>query len=652
MFADDTTLIASTVPDLHAQLDLVEEYCVVSGARLNLDKTEILTPNAKLNVPVHYRLSFAESGMPIRYLGILFGHNLAPNYQVNLLTDKIQRALHRWGCRARTIAGRRLLVQTVVLPLIWHCTAVVVIPPGTIQRWQALINRFIQNPVTDPSQRTVSLIQAAHQYDRTVGWKTPHIDSIVAAQRLQRLHLLVTAQDTDSELWSNLATTLFRKTTEPHYRPGMFDFLHYKLNPRTAHAQLARLPPLWRDIWSHWHRVPVTKRMVERPTIGQLLNMPVRLQANPIFRVQVSVSRQPESLLHMFTGVGACRTYYKHLAVMGLHCLNEFLLTSRTWPTYDIFERLITGRTLYSPSGGDAPYSARPLYKNLTKIARQVFEFANLPWGSPIPSVDPGPPPFAFTEGDIVTDIRFWTRKIIKKICSNPPEPTRPHPLINTQHSTMADVTSYLTKFRDRTNICIPLQRDTWMRMLYRVLPVGSRFSFLQQLDPACLLCPRTDCHQVETAEHCFRLCPFVTPVWDLLSPPWEDFGIIPSWTNLMHVDNFEVRPAWNHAKKEIISLAMMMFGGTLRRLWLQRNKVKYANGTVPHPQGTVELILLTWAMQVRCYLRRPTNTSDEKSKIQETFRLLGAHPTLRGCWLKYPKQFSLTPPSVKQFLR
>ncbi|CAK4100546.1 unnamed protein product [Aphanomyces euteiches] len=590
--------------------------------------------------------------MPIRYLGILFGHNLAPNYQVNLLTDKIQRALHRWGCRARTIAGRRLLVQTVVLPLIWHCTAVVVIPPGTIQRWQALINRFIQNPVTDPSQRTVSLIQAAHQYDRTVGWKTPHIDSIVAAQRLQRLHLLVTAQDTDSELWSNLATTLFRKTTEPHYRPGMFDFLHYKLNPRTAHAQLARLPPLWRDIWSHWHRVPVTKRMVERPTIGQLLNMPVRLQANPIFRVQVSVSRQPESLLHMFTGVGACRTYYKHLAVMGLHCLNEFLLTSRTWPTYDIFERLITGRTLYSPSGGDAPYSARPLYKNLTKIARQVFEFANLPWGSPIPSVDPGPPPFAFTEGDIVTDIRFWTRKIIKKICSNPPEPTRPHPLINTQHSTMADVTSYLTKFRDRTNICIPLQRDTWMRMLYRVLPVGSRFSFLQQLDPACLLCPRTDCHQVETAEHCFRLCPFVTPVWDLLSPPWEDFGIIPSWTNLMHVDNFEVRPAWNHAKKEIISLAMMMFGGTLRRLWLQRNKVKYANGTVPHPQGTVELILLTWAMQVRCYLRRPTNTSDEKSKIQETFRLLGAHPTLRGCWLKYPKQFSLTPPSVKQFLR
>ena len=44
-FADDTTLISSSLEDLERQLELVQEFCTHSGARLNLAKCKVLTLN-------------------------------------------------------------------------------------------------------------------------------------------------------------------------------------------------------------------------------------------------------------------------------------------------------------------------------------------------------------------------------------------------------------------------------------------------------------------------------------------------------------------------------------------------------------------------------------------------------------------------------
>ncbi|RHY97514.1 hypothetical protein DYB26_011740 [Aphanomyces astaci] len=160
MFADDTTLLAGRIAHLQAQLELVSKYCAVSGAKLNIDKTEILVLNSNQPIPFVHGLSFAASGRPIRYLGILLGHNLPAGYQVNRLTDKLYETFRIWGCRARTMNGRRLLVQTVILSILWLFTAAVVVPPKQIAAWQSLVNKFIQNRVVDPTHKTVSLMQA------------------------------------------------------------------------------------------------------------------------------------------------------------------------------------------------------------------------------------------------------------------------------------------------------------------------------------------------------------------------------------------------------------------------------------------------------------------------------------------------------------
>ncbi|KAH9119536.1 hypothetical protein AeMF1_007825, partial [Aphanomyces euteiches] len=43
LFADDTTLISSSVGDLESQLELVDEFCRHSGAKLNRNKSKVLT---------------------------------------------------------------------------------------------------------------------------------------------------------------------------------------------------------------------------------------------------------------------------------------------------------------------------------------------------------------------------------------------------------------------------------------------------------------------------------------------------------------------------------------------------------------------------------------------------------------------------------
>ncbi|RHY21433.1 hypothetical protein DYB32_009814 [Aphanomyces invadans] len=107
-------------------------------AALNLDKCVTLvlnnneTPLLRRSTP---SLILAQSGTPIRYLGAFVGHNLDPEYHVQLVTDKLLTALPQWKYRARTLAGRRIIASTMVLSQIWHITAATPIPTPRVLLW-------------------------------------------------------------------------------------------------------------------------------------------------------------------------------------------------------------------------------------------------------------------------------------------------------------------------------------------------------------------------------------------------------------------------------------------------------------------------------------------------------------------------------------
>ncbi|ETV67859.1 hypothetical protein H257_15983 [Aphanomyces astaci] len=96
-------------------------------------------------------------------------------------------SFQQWGCRARTLQGRRLLANTVMLSLLWHVTAALPVPPAMVQSWQSMLNRYILGRKIIPTDRYSPLLAASLQFDSKLGLGLPHVASRIRAQRLQIL---------------------------------------------------------------------------------------------------------------------------------------------------------------------------------------------------------------------------------------------------------------------------------------------------------------------------------------------------------------------------------------------------------------------------------------------------------------------------------
>ena len=155
-FADDSTLLSVDLPAAVEQMAIVEEFCAVSGARLNLPKCKTLVLNGHLDpgdIDDGGLLRVLGPGVPVSYLGVQFGHTLPPAHQVQALNTRFLACFQQLGCRARTIQGRRLLVNTMMLSLLWHVTAVVPVPVAMVAQWQSMINKYIMGRKSTPTDR-------------------------------------------------------------------------------------------------------------------------------------------------------------------------------------------------------------------------------------------------------------------------------------------------------------------------------------------------------------------------------------------------------------------------------------------------------------------------------------------------------------------
>ncbi|ETV90086.1 hypothetical protein H310_15082, partial [Aphanomyces invadans] len=495
--------------------------------------------------------------------------------------------------------------QTVILPTLWHFTAVVVVSPKQAASWQSLVNKFIQNRTADPTKKTVSLMQAAHQYDRSVGWRVPHIASIIATQRLTRLRLLLRSPTETDNQWACLAHEMFDAALKPGNRPHRFDFLHFRPNSRSAANRLAFVSPLWNDVWKTWRRLPADKICQSQPTLEQLFEMPVWRQTNPVFRIPLHANGPHVTLLTSFRHKG--KEWYHHMMRSGFHCLRDFLTPAGMWPTVDEFDDIVAPAVHRLEYDGPVPYSLMPVYRRLTTIARQVFQAAGTAWGHPVDLGAPWRLPFCARYKDTLVEIRDWQPKQIRWICFNPPKPTRDHPMLRT-HGTLDNVQKYLKVFRRLMAVAPPLQADVWNRA-----------------------------HQ---------------PIHPAYSAPTRG-ALLWKLSNMLYVPVHVFTPSgrrWRtpgNSLDELMALWIMLTGGVIRRLWIHRNKVKYENAHASHVPAMVELTLLQWSSQVRRHLSLPSTDDDERDRLRTILHRLGQHPNYQAFWSKYPKHFSVGLPGT-----
>ena len=129
LFADDTNLYLSKDDRFDHAQETLQEWCQTSGAKFNIEKTEIIpigsehhrqqvTRSRKINQedqePMNERVRIAEDGDAVRSLGAWIGNNTNDITPWEAILDKTHKNLERWKKTHPTMKGRKAIVQIIV----------------------------------------------------------------------------------------------------------------------------------------------------------------------------------------------------------------------------------------------------------------------------------------------------------------------------------------------------------------------------------------------------------------------------------------------------------------------------------------------------------------------------------------------------------
>ncbi|KAG9397740.1 hypothetical protein AC1031_017867 [Aphanomyces cochlioides] len=493
-----------------------------------------------------------------------------------------------------------------------------------------MVYKFILTRKRHKEDKHMSLINSGVAYHPSLGLRIPHIASRIRAQRVQRLQFLVQTDNEEPSLWSVLPKQLFRRCMEPFARYSSWDCLMYHPNHNTNHMRLEVLPLLWRKIWANWHRIPLTRKCPETPTQSQLPTMSVWLQIHPLFLVPGS--NGPTSLA---VALKHHRPFYKFLAQEGLHCLDDFVTTQRVWPSYEEFKLQMEPYVWRFP-GDDFPRVFRHLYSLLSLIATTVWQVLGIPLVEAVPPNHEVQIPVGQVWKNVFVPFQQWPRKYIRSICFCAPLLTKQHPLSSDSRNNDLAIKKYMNKtVKPLMRYPTPVQADVWWRILFRMLPVNSRFFFLQDTNPSIIECSFPGCSAVETIQHILFDCKFVKPVWNWHQAAWRPFGIPFTWNTIINLDEFAVSEEWVSHFSVIRRLWVLLVSSLLRDFWIHRNRTKFEGKTVPYIQAVKEVSLVSWTANIRRMLRDPTMDSDEAMQVSEIVEKLKSHTNYTWFWEK-----------------
>jgi ribonuclease HI len=162
LFTDNTNLYLSKRDRLDHIQSLLDIWCAASGAKFNIEKTEIIPigtqqfrhqviESRKLNHldrnPLPDRIQIANEGDAIRILGAWIGNKINDLTAWEPILDKIKENLQRWKRTHPTLNGKRIIIQAVIGGMTQFLTQA----QGMPQRIEAAINKIITQFIWDES---------------------------------------------------------------------------------------------------------------------------------------------------------------------------------------------------------------------------------------------------------------------------------------------------------------------------------------------------------------------------------------------------------------------------------------------------------------------------------------------------------------------
>ena len=126
-FADDTSVYMCKSDKFDFIKMLLGDWCRVSGAKFNIEKTEVVPIGSEdhrqqvvrsrkinpLDETLSDRIKVAEDGVAIRFLGAWIGNHTNNAVPWEPVIDNINKDLRRWGTSRPTMGGRKIIAQAI-----------------------------------------------------------------------------------------------------------------------------------------------------------------------------------------------------------------------------------------------------------------------------------------------------------------------------------------------------------------------------------------------------------------------------------------------------------------------------------------------------------------------------------------------------------
>ncbi len=186
--ADDTTLFLSDFASVGNVLQIVEQFHIISGLKLNVNKSiaKCIGSLAQNECNNMYDLVWTDG--PIRTLGItisndpqvLMNENFMPRLKI------MNNILHMWLCRGLSLKGKVTILKSLALPILYYPMSVLPIPTEVVEIAENMIFDFIWSQRRPKIKKDV-IIQDIHNG----GIKVPSFKVMVEANRISWISRLL-----------------------------------------------------------------------------------------------------------------------------------------------------------------------------------------------------------------------------------------------------------------------------------------------------------------------------------------------------------------------------------------------------------------------------------------------------------------------------
>lgn len=616
-FADDTALYAHSPGAARCQLELVEIYCVASNAKLNIAKTKRLQLNTHAEAIVSLSHPYLQSTETTKYLGISVGNSITPEEQTRPAITKMLKRLSQWRYRARTVQGRRLLVQTMVLSVLWYVLAVVPIPQSQANHLNKQLRSFVLTRQFLPRHNNLMSADWVHASTSKHGLGLQKIELVQRREKIMQLIRVMAYSQSNSganntsNSWLHLSIQNIQAAFAQNGTPTFgLDFLMYNYSTHSGKQILNHLTWSWKMILTSWRTLPwihATNTGSSAFTTKHCLNVPIVNNWDATWSIPRLYTTGHNSMLSQLQ---------KHNA---LHCLGSFLDNHGRWMSLPSWVETV--RSLYANEG-----LSHPDIRTITRIYKAALNIRNqkCPGWTNTPISDWK---FSFAEwicwpwalqnpGNAPIDLHnIQSRHVYQSLLRTPSTQhnfTR-HQLPHQEIARLQFQPTYKRWIR-------PVALNVHFRIQYRLLPLGYQRQYTEI--PIQYLCPNCQL-QVETYRHLFWDCHHAKSIWNAVLQKWSRIGSrIPGWDDILLPNSFPFTAEYDSPPTRLFW--WIQISTTIHQIWTERNSKRFEN--VPIPPLPVRHNLAMHAFQMHTRLLQSASNSPIPKEIFtcNQFRWLG----------------------------